>query len=60
MNSFSNFDTLTFKQLRARHIGYPEGSLRNAVQQLLDEGVIVRVDGGHQGAEATYSLPRPP
>jgi hypothetical protein len=60
MNSFRHFDQLTFKQLRDRHQGDPEGSIRNAVQQLLDEGVIVRVDGGNQGAEASYSLARPP
>jgi predicted ATP-dependent serine protease len=60
MNSFRHFDQLTFKQLRDRHQGDPEGSIRNAVQQLMDEGVIVRVDGGNQGAEAFYSLARPP
>jgi hypothetical protein len=60
MNSFRHFDQLTFKQLRDRHQGDPEGSIRNAVQQLLDEGVVVRVDGGSQGAEASYSLARPP
>jgi len=53
-------EKMTFKELRARRMGIPEGSLRNAIQQLLDEGVIARVDGGAQGAEATYALARPP
>lgn len=53
-------EKMTFKELRARRQGIPEGSLRNAIQQLLDEGVIARVDGGTQGAEATYALARPP
>lgn len=53
-------EKMTFKQLYARRQGSGEQPLRNAVQQLLDEGVIVRVDGGAQGAEATYALARPP
>jgi hypothetical protein len=53
-------EKMTFKQLYARRRGSGEQPLRNAVQQLLDEGVIVRVDGGAQGAEATYALARPP
>jgi hypothetical protein len=50
----------TFKELYIHHIPATEGSLRNAIQQLLNEGLIVRSDNGGKGKQAHYSIPKPP
>jgi hypothetical protein len=55
-----NEKPMTFKELKDWHGGMREGSFRNAIQQLLDEGAIVRADGGSHGAEAAYVIAKPP
>jgi len=50
----------SFAELRSRHLSFKEGTLRNCIQQLLDEGVIERSNPGGQGSEARYSIARPP
>jgi predicted transcriptional regulator len=50
----------SFKELHSRNLAWREGTLRNCIQQLLDEGVIERSNPGGHGSEARYSIARPP
>lgn len=49
-------DQLSFKDLCSHHPEDAEGSVRNAVQKLMTEGVILRADGGGRGKPASYTL----
>jgi hypothetical protein len=50
----------SFAEIRSRNLAWREGTLRNCIQQLLDEGVIERSNPGGHGSEARYSIARPP
>lgn len=48
----------SFLEIRSRNLAWKEGTLRNCIQQLLDEGVFERSNPG--APEARYSIARPP
>ncbi len=50
---------VTFYELLINLVHHGQRNIRNAVQRLVDEGLIVRANDGKQGTEAIYKLVRP-
>lgn len=56
----TKFDFGSFEDFCWRHKGYAPGSIRNAIQDLLKTGLIVRSNEGSKGKKAVYKLAEPP
>ncbi len=46
----------SFFELQIHNISYAQRKIRNTLQKLMDEKLVVRADGGKQGKEAVYVL----